>query len=316
MGLGEDGQRRVMPHGKSRLHGIFRHGKDLVLHILVGVAEHLVEPVADLLGMDRNLVIGNGKLVQMQQISVQPFPVGLPAGIVGLALLIGDDPLLPGVDQEDPPGLQAGFFYNAGSRNIQDADLRGQYEPVVIRDVIAGGPKSVPVQGRAQNFAVCKKDRGRSVPGLHHGGVIVIKIPLILAHEGIVLPGLGDDDHHGQGQRHAVHVEEFQGVVQHGGVRAAAVYDREDLVDVLLHDGAGHGLLAGQHPVDVAADGIDLAVVGDHAVGVGPVPGRGRVCGKTRVHDGDRGHVIRRLQVVIEAPQLADQEHTLVHDRP
>ena len=316
MGLGEDGQRRVMPHGKSRLHGIFRHGKDLVLHILVGVAEHLVEPVADLLGVNRDLVIGDRKLVQMQQISVQPFPVGPPVGIVGLALLVGDDPLLLSVDQQDPAGLQAGFFYNTGCRNIQDADLGGQDEAVVIRDVIAGGPKSVPVQGRAQDFAVCKKDRGRSVPGLHHSGVIVIKIPLVLAHEGVVLPGLGDDDHHGQGQGHAVHVEEFQGIVQHGGVRTAPVYDGEDLVDILLHNRAGHGLLSGQHPVDVAADGIDLTVVGDHAVRVGPVPGRGRVCGKTRVHNGDRGHVIRRLQVVVEAPQLADQEHTLVYYRP
>ena len=156
MGLGEDGQRRVMPHGKSRLHGIFRHGKDLVLHILVGVAEHLVEPVADLLGVNRDLVIGDRKLVQMQQISVQPFPVGPPVGIVGLALLVGDDPLLLSVDQQDPAGLQAGLFYNTGCRNIQDADLGGQDEPVVIRDVIAGGPKSVPVQGRSQNLAVCK----------------------------------------------------------------------------------------------------------------------------------------------------------------
>ena len=142
-----------MSHGKSGLNSVFRHGENLVLDILVGVAEDFVKAVADLLRVDRNLVIGDGKFIQMQQISVQPLPVGLPEGVVGLTFLIGDDPLLPGVDQEDPPGLQAGFFYNAGSRNIQDADLRGQYEPVVIRDVIAGGPKSVPVQGRRSRVA-------------------------------------------------------------------------------------------------------------------------------------------------------------------
>ena len=112
MSLGEHGQRSVMSHGKGGLHSVFRHGKDLVLHILIGIAEHLVEPVADLLGVDRDLVIGDRKLVQMQQISVQPFPVGPPVGIVGLALLVGDDPLLLSVDQQDPAGLQAGFFYN------------------------------------------------------------------------------------------------------------------------------------------------------------------------------------------------------------
>ena len=212
---------------------------------------------------------------------------------MGLALLIGNDPLLLSVDQEDPSGLQAGFFYDLFCRNIQHADLGGQDETVVIRDVIAGGTQAVSVQGGAQDLAVCKEDGGRSVPGFHHGGVIVIEIPLVLTHEGIVLPGLGDDDHHGQGQGHTVHVEEFQGVVQHGGVRTGPVHDREDLVQLLLHDGTGHGLLAGQHPVDVAADGVDLAVVGDHAVGMGPVPGRGRIGGKTGVHDGNGGHIVR-----------------------
>ena len=266
--------------------------------------------------MDRNLVIGDGKFIQMQQISVQPLPVGLPEGVVGLTFLIGDDPLLPGVDQEDPSGLQTGFFHNAGGRNVQDTYLGCQDEPLVIRDVIAGGPQSVPVQGRSQDLAVCKKNGRRAVPWLHHGGIVVVKIALVLAHESVVFPGFGDDDHHGQGQRHAVHVEEFQGVVQHGGVRAAPVYDREDLVDVLLHDGTGHGLLAGQHPVDIAADGVDLAVVGDHAVGMGPVPGRSCVCGKTRVHNGNCGDIVRGLQVIIETPQLSYQEHSLVDNRP
>ena len=126
-----------MSHGKSGLNSVFRHGENLVLDILVGVAEDFVKAVADLLRVDRNLVIGDGKLVQMQQIPVQPLPIGLPEGIVGLAFLVGDDPLLLCVDKEDPPGLQAGFFHYMGCRNVQDADFGCQDEPVVIRDVIA-----------------------------------------------------------------------------------------------------------------------------------------------------------------------------------
>ena len=207
-----------MSHGKGRLDSVFRHGQDLVLHVLIGIAEDLVEPVADLLAVDRDLVVGDRKLVQMQEVPVQPLAVGHPASIVGLALLVGADPLLLRVDQEDPSGLQAGFFYDMSRRNIQDPDLGGQDETIVIGDVIAGGAQTVPVQRRAQDLTVCKKDGRRPVPGLHHGRVIVVEVPFVLAHEGVVLPGLGDDDHHGQGQGHAIHIEEFQGIVQHGGV--------------------------------------------------------------------------------------------------
>ena len=40
--LGEHGQGRVMSHGKSRLHSVFRHGENLVLHILIGVPKDFV----------------------------------------------------------------------------------------------------------------------------------------------------------------------------------------------------------------------------------------------------------------------------------
>jgi hypothetical protein len=77
-----------------------------------------------------------------------------------------------------------------------------------------------------------------------------------------------------------------------------------------------HRFLAGEHAVDVAADGVDLAVVEDEAVRVRPVPARGRVGRKARVHQGQRGLVALVLQIVKEFPELPYQEHALVDDRP
>ena len=144
----------------------------------------------------------------------------------------------------------------------------------------------------------------------------MVKILLVSAHESIVLPGLGNNNHHGQRQRHSVHIEEFQRVVEHGGVRSAPVHDRENLVDVVLHDRARHRLFSGQHPVDIATDRVDLAVVGNHPVGMRAVPGGRRIRRESRVHDRDRRLIILVLQIVVEAAKLPDQEHALVDDRP
>ena len=136
MRLGQNSERRVVSHRESGLHAVFRHGKDLVLDILIGVSEDLVETVPDLLGMNGDLPVGNSKGVQVQKVPVQPLAVRTSARVVGLALLIGDDPLLLCIHQQNASRLKAGFLYDALRRDIQNAHLRRQNQTVVIRDVI------------------------------------------------------------------------------------------------------------------------------------------------------------------------------------
>ena len=313
---GEDRQRRIVAHGHGRLHAVLRHGKDPALHILVGIAEHFVEAVAHLLGVDRDLAVGDREIRKMNEVPVQPLAVGASRGVVGLALLVGDDPLLSCVHEKDAPRLEPRLFDDVLRLDLQNAHLRREYQTIIVCDVIAGRAQAVPVQRRTEHFAVREQDRGGAVPGFHHCRVVMVEILLVFAHERVVLPRLGDDHHHGERQGHPVHIQEFQCVVEHGRVGPAAVHDGKDLVDVVLQYGTVHCLFSRQHPVDVAADRIDLAVVGDHAVGMRAVPGRERIGGEAGVHDRDGGLVLHRLQVVVEAAQLSHQEHALVDDGP
>ena len=121
--FGKHCQWSVVAHGQGRFHSVFRHGQDLVLYVLIGIAENLVQPVAHLLRVNRDLAVGDLKVRQMEEIAVQPFPVGASAGVVGLALLVGDDPLLFRVHQEDPAGLETGFLDDALRLDVQNADL-------------------------------------------------------------------------------------------------------------------------------------------------------------------------------------------------
>ncbi len=310
--LGQHGQRDIMTHGSRILHAVHRHGADRAGHIVIGIAEHLVQAVTYGLRMLRNLLIGNRQLIQMQQLPIQPLTVGLTAGIKFLTLLIRDDALLLGIHQQHLARCETALCHNMLCRNIQNTYLRGENQPLIIGDVVAGRTQSVSIQGCTHQLAVTEENGSRAVPGLHHGSIIMIEILPALLHEAVVLPGLGNDGHHGERQIHAVHVQELQGIVQHGRIGGRLRNHREDLVDVLLQQRAGHGFLTGQHSIDVSADGVDLTVVGDHAVRMGPLPARCGIGGETGMHDGNGRLIERASEIIEELPQLLYQEHALV----
>jgi len=141
-------------------------------------------------------------------------------------------------------------------------------------------------------------------------------IALFPGHILIPSPRLRDAQHHGLWQLDAAVHEKFQCVVQHGRIRAVRLHDRIDSGNLLAQNRRGHRLLAGKHSVDVAADGVDLAVVKNDAVGMRPLPrGRG-VGGEAGMHERKCRGKIRVLQIRIEFPQLPDQKQPLVYDRP
>jgi hypothetical protein len=61
------------------------------------------------------------------------------------------------------------------------------------------------------------------------------------------------------------------------------VNQRPDLFQVLTQHRRRNSVLAGSHPVHVAAQGVDLAVMRDHAERMRQVPGREGVGGEALV---------------------------------
>ena len=310
----EHGQRGIGAHGTGRLGSGAGHGQDEGVHVLVLVAEHLLQAGELVAGVAIHLHIGDAQLGQLHQIAVDPFAVGLAAGVELFQLLVIHHFALDGVHQQHFAGAQAVLDEDVLRGAFQHAHLGGQDHAAVLGDVVAAGAQAVAVQHRAHDVAVREEDGGGAVPRLQHGGVILVEVPLFGADVLVVLPRLRDGDHHGQGQVHAVHHHEFQRVVQHGGVRAGGVDDGQDLVHVVLQDGAGDALLAGQHGVRVALDGVDLAVVQDEPVGVCTHPAGVGVGGEAAVHHADGGLVVGVLQVGVEQAQVVHQEHALVDD--
>ncbi len=101
-------------------------------------------------------------------------------------------------------------------------------------------------------------------------------------------PRLGDQHHHRLRERAAAHHQELERVVDAGRVALVLVHDGEELGDVVAEELRLQAALARAHPVHVALERVDLAVVADVAVGVRERPRRECVRAEARVDHRER----------------------------
>ena len=110
-------------------------------------------------------------------------------------------------------------------------------------------------------------------------------------------------------------MEELKHLVEAHRVAAARRADREQLLKVARNQAARQQALARAHPVAVALDRVDLAVVCDVAVRMRKRPARECVRREPGVHEGERRGESGVGHVREERLQLWRREHALVDDR-
>ena len=257
-------------------------------------------------------VLALGDVVEMDQAGVQPLAVRVLGGELALDLLVLDDAVLVGVDEEHPARLQAALADDGRRVEVEDPDLGGEHDQAVVGDPVAARAQAVAVEHGADLGAVGEDHARRAVPRLGQRGVELVERLALGVHLLVVLPGLRD--HHQDRMRQAptAHVQEFQHLVEARGVGGARRTDREESVEVARDQvGVEQGLTC-PHPVAVAHHCVDLAVVRDVAERVGQGPARERVRGEARVHDGHgRGDPLVG-EVGVEPVELVGGEHPLV----
>ena len=109
---------------------------------------------------------------------------------------------------------------------------------------------------------------------------------------------------------------QLEGAVERSRVGGALVDQRQAVGEVVAERLRGEDGLTGAHPVDVAAQGVDLAVVGDHPQRLRELPARRRVRREPRVDDREGAAQREVAQVGVELRELRRGEHPLVDDRP
>ena len=311
--LGEDRQRRIVPHGADGLLAADGHGGDDHLQFLFRIAEGvlLAQQHLRVLGGD---VAGGQQAAQFDPVVLDPVTVRALARDFGLDFAVGDDAVLLQVHQEHAPGLKASPAEDLVAGNVQHPGLAGHDHQAVAGDGVARGAQAVAVERRADVAAVGEHEGRRAVPRLHDGGMVLVKGALVLGHHVLPPPRLGDEHHHGVRQAAPPRDKQFQQVVQNGGVASLLLEDRLELLKVRAEERRGQQRLARAHAVDVAAQGVDLAVVRKHAEGLRQPPHRKRVGAVSLMHDGESAGQRRVAQVRIELRKLGGGEHPLVRE--
>ena len=308
----QHGQRRIVAHraGAFFAHGGHRAHQELDVFLrgaegLLAVEQALLEAADLALCRDR---------IEADAHGLDPLAVGLGEGELVLQLLVVDDAALLEIDQEHLARLQAPFAHDAVLGNRQHTGFAGHDHQVVVGDDVARRAQAVAVQRGADLLAVGEGNGGRAVPGLDHRRVVFVEGAAARVHQLVLFPGLGDHHHGRMRQRVAGHGQQLERVVEGGGVRLPLEADRVQLGQVIAQHRRLHHAFARAHPVEVALDGVDLAVVRHHAVGVGQRPFREGVGREALVHQREGRHRARIGQVLVVAAHLVGQQQALVDD--
>ena len=311
--VAEHRQGRVVAHGARRLVPGLRHGLKQEAHVLVGVAKGALKPV-ELLALEG---LGRGhlrQLVEGEDVLVEPPTVGPAAGDVALELVVLDDAAFLGVHEKHTARLQTTLAPDAFRRDFQHPCFRGEDDFVVVRLHPPGRAEPISVERGADADAVGEGDGRRSVPGLQQGArVFVVGAPAVI-HPRVAFPGLGNHQHHRLGKAAPAHGQQLEHAVELRRVARVLPDDGEKPVDA-AEEFRGLKLASARgEPVPVAADGVDFTVVGDEPEGLCQLPGRKGVGGEARVHQGQRAHHVRVLEVSVEALKARWKQKPLVDD--
>ena len=252
--------------------------------------------------------------VDGQRLLGNPITVGLFLGVTGAQLVVVDHAATGKIDLEHLARSQAAARQDVLGAHLDGAHLACQHKAAVARHIVAGGTQAVTVEGGAQRATVGKGDGRRAIPRLHEHGLVSVVGAALLTQAVVVVPRLGQQHGRGTRKRATVHNQELEHIVQNRGVGTLAVDDGHHALKIVLQHGAVQVGLAGADPVDVALEGVDLAVVDDKAVGVCALPAGRGVGGVPRVDERygrlDGGVV----EIDEEAAHLRGDQHALVHD--
>ena len=137
-----------------------------------------------------------GDVLQHNFLLGQPLPVGAFVAYVLFELFVGNKAALFKIQQEHLAGLKSTFEFHICRVDIKHAYFGSHDALVIVGNVVAAGTQTISVQHCSDIVPVREHDRGRAIPGLHKGRVILVEIFLFMAHIDIRLPSFRNH-HHG-----------------------------------------------------------------------------------------------------------------------
>ncbi len=312
---GQHGQGRVVAHRAHRLLGVEHHGREDQLHVLDG------EPVESLTTAQLGALVLRGRegaglraLVEMGDV-LHPAAVGLERRQMVLELQVVVEAARNEVDGDVLARADPALLDDFGVDQRHHSGLGADHQQPVAGARVAHGPQAAAVEPGHHPARIGGDDGGGSVPGLHDAVAVAEQVAMRRRDRHAVGPGRRDQHGLDQRQRAAGADQGLADGVQRGAVGAAGLDDRLDVLVVLAERGCDHPRLVAPHPVDVAAQGVDLAIVRQGAEWLRQPPGRHGVGRVALVEQREARDEPLVLQVGVEGRQGFGEKQTLVDHR-
>ncbi len=295
---------------------------------LVRLERHRLDVQAGPLGVQPGQVPGASRQRRMRRHagrgSVRTVVVDRSRGIVdrhrpqdpGLRVGVLEDGVAARLDEQELSGAKAAASDRLGGGERDGTGLGREAHEPVGRDREGRGSQAVPVDERTDPIPV-REDHGRgAVPRREESGGPAAPGGDLRMRRAAQGRGFGDRGDQGRRQRPTSRRQQFERFVERERVRAVRRQKRPGGQQVGGDAVRGHRVRRPSTDLfAVAADGVDLAVVGDRAERLGEPPDRvgiGRVAlMEDRVIDGEVG-----AQVRVQIGQATTRDEALVDDRP
>ena len=308
--VGEHGEGGVVAHRADGFLSLSRHRQEDGGDVLAGVTKALLQG-----GESAGHGVGRGlaeEPVHDDAVFLHPAAIGAAAGDVSFDFGVAHHAMRGEVEPNHLAGTEAAAPHNVLRRQVEHAGLGGQHEGAVLAQGITGGTQPIAVEHGAGAQAIGEDDGGGTVPRFHEGRFVFQETADVVAHVVRGTPSLRQEHQHGVRQVAPRADEQFQHVVQTGGVRLSGRDKRQDLGQIVAKEGAGEAGFTGTERGKIAPQGVDLAVVGQEPEGLGEVPRREGVGAVTLVRHGQGGGEVGCAQVLVEGIELMGQKQTLV----
>ena len=113
-----------MAHGNGGFGAIFGSFGDIGFNLLIAIPENLIKPITLLLRVDFHLAVRYCQIFQMNQMRIEPFPIGMCRRVEFLALLIGYNSLTDRINEQHSSGREPRFLHDMLRGYVEHADLR------------------------------------------------------------------------------------------------------------------------------------------------------------------------------------------------
>ncbi len=307
-------RRRIVAHRGDHFLAVFGHRGQYLLQLLDGVTRRNLALAQISTGIDGALGHIFQQRVQIDDLA-HPVAIGLAGSQTILDLGIVVKLAIDHIDGYHLSRSQRALFAHRGFVHRHHPGLGPGNQHPIAGDDIAHGPQAVAVKPAADPAAIGHGQRRRAVPRFHNRVAIGIHIGPCLGHIGRGLrPRLWHQHGFRHGGRTARTHQHLEHRIQRARVRGATGDDRLDVLCHVAESRRSHADLMAAHPVDVALQCVDLAVMGQHAEGLRQPPLRESVGGVALMINGKGGFKPLIRQIGVEHRHLLGQHHPLVND--